>query len=74
MLHSSRRAALALKGAARHFPVNNARRAMADYVAPLNDMTFAVHEVHKFEDHYKTLKDATARECDKDTIGALVRA
>jgi len=47
---------------------------MADYVAPLNDMTFAVHEVHKFEEHYKTLKDATARECDKDTIGALARA
>jgi ribosomal protein L37AE/L43A len=43
-------------------------------MVPLNEMTFAVHEVHKFEAHYKTLKDATMKECDKDTIGRMAHA
>ncbi len=41
------------------------------YHAPLNDMKFAIHEVHQFEKHYKTLKTT---ECDKDTIDAVVDA
>jgi hypothetical protein len=42
------------------------------YHAPVNEMNFAIHEVHNFADHYKKLTHIT--ECDKDTIDMVVEA
>jgi alkylation response protein AidB-like acyl-CoA dehydrogenase len=38
----------------------------------MNELNFAIHEVHGFADHYKKLTHAT--ECDKETIDMVVEA
>ena len=48
-------------------------RRFASYTAPLNEMKFALHDVHQFEAHYDTLKNA-AEKCDRDTIDMVVEA
>ena len=40
-------------------PTATARRTMASYTAPLNEMKFALHDVHGFAEHYATLEHST---------------
>lgn len=54
--------------ATKRVPVGAARA----YHAPINEMNFAIHEVHDFAGHYTKLTHAT--ECDKDTIDMVVEA
>jgi alkylation response protein AidB-like acyl-CoA dehydrogenase len=47
-------------------------RGMATYTAPLNEMKFALHDVHGFAEHYATLQHVT--ECEKEDIDMVVEA